>query len=77
MIRDRIKSLRYWTELGVTMREATEAVSALAKAASKVPFPEGQELRTVRLRAWRRDFGALRFCCPRWWNVFLRVRLDQ
>ncbi len=56
---------------GVSMQEATEVVRILAKVAAKVPFPEGRELRSVLLRAWRRDYGALRFCCPRWWGVFL------
>lgn len=57
---------------GVSMQKAMDAVCALAKAAAKVSLPEGEELRTVLLRAWRRDYGALRFCYPRWWSVYLR-----
>lgn len=50
----------------VSSPEAAEVLRALAKMVAK-----GPELRAVRLRTWRWDHGALRFCCPGWWSVYL------
>ena len=52
---------------GISSQEA-EAFRVFTKAVATFPL-EGQELRTILLRAWRRDYGALRFCYPQWRDV--------
>jgi hypothetical protein len=60
-----------WQHAGVTIAEATEAIKKLGDAAAKVPFPDGEELRSIMLRAWMRDCGIFRFLHPEWWRLWL------
>lgn len=56
---------------GVTLQQATEAIAKMGGASAKVPFPDGAALRLMRLGAWKRDLGLLRFLFPEWWGIWL------
>jgi hypothetical protein len=60
-----------WQRAGVPMAEASEAIKKLGEAAAKVPFPDGEELRSIMLLAWLRDCGVFRFLHLEWWCLWL------
>ena len=67
-----LRGIVIWQQAGrVTMDEAAEAIKKLGEAAAKVPFPDRKELRLILMRAYRRDWGPLRFFHPGWWDAFL------
>ena len=55
----------------VSAAEAIQAIKKLAQAAAKVPFPNGTDLRSILLSAYRREWGVLRFLHLGWWRVFV------